>query len=146
MKFDLIALGQQLCEVVRCIPRRSFYLVDNAPESYAELRSVVSVSLPILAPFSSRSVFRDPNGNREQRALHDTVHLYLEADTSVEGESRVAIEQCRLFGHYSTVLADVMYADLVGQTAYFGIHGQFPLDQVGFTLAYLKTSDTIKGW
>ena len=146
MTWDLSALGQELCDVYAHIPHRPFYLVDTAPEDYQTLRSLVSSSLPILAPFCDHTVFSDPSGNRVQRAVHDTVHLALDANTDEQGELRVAVEQSRLVGHYSTILADVTYADLRGQTLYFMRHKAFPVDQVGFTLHWLKTQDVEKEW
>lgn len=146
MDIDRPQLGVALVNVIQRLPHRPFFLVDQAPEDYPSLRALVSERLPILAPYSDHTVFGDPIGNRIQRVVHDTIHLALNADTTVEGELRVAIEQARLVSHWSTFLADVTFADLRGQTLYFGRHGAFPTDQVGFTLAWLATGDIDKVW
>lgn len=143
---DRTAIAQGLNEIYKRLPTRPFYLVDIAPEDYPSLRSLVSQALPILAPFSDTTIFIDPNGNRVQRAVHDTIHLYLNASTTAEGELRVAIEQSRLVSHYSAFLANVTFADLRGQTLYFCEHGVFPTDQVGFTLHWLQTKDISRVW
>lgn len=132
-------LGSYLTELVEKLPHRPFYLVDVSPETYPQLRSIVSVRLPILARFCDKTLFINPHGNRVMRAVHDTVHLALEATTSVFDEWRVAVEQSRLIGHFSAYAATLLYADFVGQTEYIGVHGEFPTDQVAFTFHYLET-------
>lgn len=143
---DREAAARGMLDIMKRIHYRPFYVVDTAPEDYPSLRSIVSVRLPIFGPYSDKTIFIEPMGNIIQRAIHDTVHLEIGADTSVDGEYRVAIEQCRLFAQHSSVLADVMFADLRGQTLYYGRHGQFPTDQVGFTYHWLKTRSVEEIW
>ncbi len=120
------------------LPTFSVALVSA--ETLPALNSAATSRMVIFGEYSERTIFGGRLNNYRQRAHHDSVHLALQADTSVEGEARVAWQQCleveRIAG---TQLADIMYADLVGQTAHMGKYGVFPTEQASFVQEYLNT-------
>ena len=107
---------------------------NNAPNSFETLAA--SPSLVVWSGASDRTIYGAPNVNWAFRAWHDSLHLKLNAPFSLEGETRVALEQCRLIG--SDTWAKIVMGEVVGQTEYFNKYGTFPADQVAFMINYLK--------
>ncbi len=118
----------------------AFSLAMVAPENLDQLNSAVTSRMVIYAGHSEHTIFGHRWDNYRQRAHHDAVHLLLQADTSVSGERRVARHQCRDIERVSgSTIADILFADLFGQTLHMGKYGMFPDDQSGFIMDYLKT-------
>lgn len=137
---DTQAIGRLLCDIyTHRLVVAPHYAVSTSPETYEELCALTSAIMPILGEYCDDTIFYEPRVNVLQRALHDGIHLSLRADTSTQGEARVAKEQCRLIAHHSTIAADVHYVDSVGQTEYCNTYGSFPIDQVAFVYEVLKT-------
>lgn len=110
--------------------------LDIAPNTFKALESNRTASLVVWSGASEQTIYGDPTVNHAARAWHDSLHLKLGADFTVIGETRVAIEQCRLIG--SDQYADILWSEIVGQVEYFEKHGSFPIDQVEFIRNYLK--------
>lgn len=92
---------------------------------------------PVFDGGSEFTVFSNPESNFLFRAWHDLIHIELLAPFTLEGEMAVAREQIRQAGLHGE-LADVLWADVVGQTQYFKTHGEFPVDQRSFVIQSLK--------
>ena len=125
----------------RVAPVHQYNVLDVAPEAYRDLCSAMSSSptMPILGLFSDNTVWGEASSNHLARMWHDATHLLLNKDFSVDEEHIVAIEQARVVSHWSAMLADVVYADLRGQTLHMIKYGCFPDHQVNFVVNYLKT-------
>ena len=111
---------------------------DTAPGTFQELAGQrVAGRLVVWSGASDLTIYGDARVNHAFRAWHDALHLSLNAPFTLEGETRVAIEQARLIG--SDAWAHVVLAEVVGQAEYLAKHGSFPADQTAFILSYLKT-------
>ena len=140
-KLDEDAIKRQLLVAAyRVLPDVPFQVVDVSPENYPELLSTRTYTLPILGRYCETSIFGEPYGNVLQRVLHDTVHMAIYATTSQRDELRVATEQCRIIENACGRLsADVVFADLAGQTEHIIKYGVFPTEQAAFTFNLLRT-------
>jgi len=134
------AFGDIIRDLTRGVP---FHVVDVAPETYPQLFVENHGNLPILGLYCDGTIFGDPHVNRLARLFHDRTHLALGALTDPEGELRVTREQCRVVGQRSQVLADMLYADLYGQTEHMVAFNEFPADQLAFTLHYAATGGEV---
>lgn len=141
---DRIAMGKELCRITERLPRRLWFPVSNGPEEYSTLLASTVTGMPVFMGASDTSIFYNPWGNILQRAVHDTLHLALQCNFTLEGEYRVAVEQSRLYGQWSSLAAEVMFADLRGQALYFDYHKEFPVDQIGFVYHWLVTKDVTR--
>jgi len=95
-KHDIAAVKSSMREVTQRIAAKysvHYSVADQAPESYKQLRAATTTQLVVLGPYSNRTIYGDPAVNHAQRAIHDTLHLSLAADTDMLGELRVAIAQ-----------------------------------------------------
>lgn len=139
MSFDLRAISAGFRDILHDITRGvAFHVVDVAPETFPELIRENPEHLPILGLFCEGTIFDDPHMNRVARLFHDRTHLKIGAGFDVEGEHRVTLEQCRIVSQRSEVLADLLFADLFGQTQHMDAFGEFPVDQLAFTLDFAK--------
>lgn len=118
-------------KILRLAPR--FTVNDNAPSDFKSL--VQAPSLIIWAGASDNTIYGDKAVNWAFRAWHDSLHIALNADFTLQGEIRVALEQARQLE--SDYLAKVMLAEIKGQAEYFAINGQFPADQASFINKYM---------
>lgn len=107
-----------------------------------DLRSVSSSATGVLAvygEYSDQTIYGAPANNHLARAWHDTIHMELQADIDMEGERRVsdqqALEAERLTG---TIIADLVHADLWGQTVYYHTLKSFPTNQAAFVWHWLR--------
>lgn len=109
-------------------------VADTAPGSYEELKRLDS-GLVVWAGGSDLTIYGDRAVNWAFRAWHDSLHRSLNAPFSMEGETRVAMEQARVIGgtHGTIIIAEV-----TEQAKYFEQHGHFPVDQVAFMKQVLK--------
>jgi hypothetical protein len=112
----------------------------HAPETLGDLLQTATSPLVVYGDYSDKTIYGEASANHLQRAWHDAIHLELLADTSQHGEYRVAIAQAaeleRLAG---TTLADIVYADLYGQTLHNIKYNAFPTEQAQFTFDYWRT-------
>lgn len=95
-------------------------------------------SLVVWSGGSNATVYGDPAINHAFRAWHDSLHLKLGLDFSLESEIAVATEQSRLL--HNDGLARLIMAEVKGQAEYFAKHSQFPDNQVEFVTNYLKAN------
>ncbi len=123
-----------------------FTVLPVSPQTLPELNSAATSRLIIFGEYSEHTIFGWRWNNYRQRAHHDSVHLALQADTSVASETQVARQQCceieRVAG---TTIADIIYADLTGETAHMGKYGVFPTEQARFVQEYYNTGE-INQW
>lgn len=142
MSIDVLAVKRRLRYIAYDLqPKIQFKIVDDAPEDYISLVNAVSnEDYPILGKYSLDTIYGDEFANIAQRLFHDTIHIRLNADTSKDGEERVAREQSRIVEtRFGTFTADVVYADLYGQTLHNVKFNRFPSKQDDFTIDYLIT-------
>lgn len=80
-----------------------------------------------------------PSVNWQFRAHHDTLHRQSRLGFSFEEEKAVTQLGITALGlQCSPQLADVYWADNVGQQEYYRQHGQFPDDQARFVYERLS--------
>jgi hypothetical protein len=105
------------------------------PDSYDLLMRNIG-EMVVWDGASSNTIYADVNVNYAFRAWHDKLHIDLNADFSIEGESRVAMEQARLLK--SDSLGRIIIVEVIDQAKYFNANGFFPVDQVDFVLKQLR--------
>jgi pyruvate-formate lyase-activating enzyme len=131
-------------ERVRQEKKLVYHVASVSAESLPELQSAATSPLVISGRYSDQTMFGDPADNWLQRAHHDSWHLALHADTSLHGERRVATAQCadieRLAGR---TMADLVWADIFGQTLYYETFQGFPVDQAAFVYHYRTTGELL---
>jgi hypothetical protein len=109
---------------------------DNAPYSFETLSASSPSGLVVWSGASDKTIYGDPSVNWAFRAWHDSLHLKLGADFSLQGERIVALEQCRVIG--SDAWAKIVMGEVVGQVEYLNKYGTFPADQMAFMRNWLK--------
>lgn len=120
----------------------AFTVQSVSAETLVQLNGSATSRMVIFGEYSETTIFGDRLNNYRQRAHHDAIHLSLQADTSVEGEARVARQQALEIERVSgSQLADIIYADLYGQTAHMGQFSCFPTDQASFAQHYVNTGE-----
>lgn len=120
-------------KILRLAP--AHHVVDVSPEYLDLLKLGRGVSIPIWSGGSELTIYGDRVVNWAFRAWHDSVHIALQADFSLEGETRVAMEQARILGGAH---GRIMLAEVVDQLRYFEAHGRFPVDQLSYMRQVLK--------
>jgi hypothetical protein len=123
----------------------TYSVAPHAPDNLPQLLASATSRLVVFGEYSDQTIFGTPAGNHAFRAWHDMIHLDLLADTSASGEYRVARQQAleaeRVCG---ATLADLVWADLYGQTLHYGMYGCFPTDQACFTWNYATQKVVVK--
>jgi hypothetical protein len=127
-----------------------FDVSADAPDSLAKVISHFENTgrICVWSGASENTVFGDAEVNYAFRAWHDSKHLQGKHHFSESGESAVADMQCAdiraLFGN--TAEADyfclIVQAEVMGQLEYKEKFGGFPLDQYGFTAAYVTNPES----
>ena len=121
---------------------QGWHAADLAPNTYEELLEDVRLNaghITVWSGGSDRTVYGNPTVNHAFRAWHDSIHVGRGWDFTMTGEKLVAATQATTaFAAGHTDLAKVLLADVVGQAEYYGIHGAFPEDQIGFIQSYLR--------
>lgn len=128
-------------KILKLAPK--FEAKDTAPSTFSDLFKPCP-KLVVWAGASENTIYGDARVNWTFRAWYDSLHIKLGADFSLEGEIRVAIEQCRLID--SDFLAQLILAEVIGQAEYFFTHNSFPENQREFILSYLKLSPMSKSY
>ena len=131
-----------LAELLGRVYKGSFTATDNAPETYAGLKSIGHMY--VYAGASDQSIYGSSVSNHLFRAYHDSVHLSHNLTFSSKDEYQVGLIQANDFTRYSSFAADMIYADVIGQVDYMSIHGCFPVNQIDFIEYYVKTKDLTK--
>jgi hypothetical protein len=122
------------------LPKRLFHIVDESPETFLDLCGAISAGdLPVLGKYCEQTIYGEAIGNIFQRVFHDSIHLALREDFDAVSEYRVAMEQCRrVESRFGSLIGDILWADLQGQTEHMQKYGRFPVDQVNFVVDYLR--------
>ena len=120
--------------ILKLAPKHS--VSDHAPCSMVTLADSRTSGLVVWSGASDSTIYGDRAINWAFRAWHDSLHLALNADFSMQGEKLVALEQCRLIG--SDAMAKIIMGEVVGQVEYLNKYGHFPTDQFVFMRNYLK--------
>lgn len=88
---------------------------------------------------SSSTIYPTPQHNWLFRAHHDMVHRATKLGFTFREEVEAAKIGILVLGlQCSPALADIYWADTVGQQEYYYRHGQFPNDQREFVLRYIR--------
>ena len=88
---------------------------------------------------SEKTIYPAPEINWRFRAHHDMVHRKLRRGFSFEEEKLVTQEGILVLGlQCSPQLADVYWADNVGQQEYYRLHDAFPNNQQQFVIDYIQ--------
>lgn len=111
---------------------------DIAPDTFGKLVSQASSGsrLVVWSGGSDQTIYGDSKVNYAFRAWHDQLHLKLNAPFTLEGETIVATEQCRLIS--STQMAQLIMAEVIGQVEHVLKTGEFPVNQIDFIRNYIK--------
>lgn len=112
----------------------TYSVADVAPATYADLVAH-GRNMVVWSGASDNTIWGSPESNHMFRAWHDSIHLAYGLDFSKSGELAVAeLSRSKLGG----VIGNVVYAEVAGQVEYFERFGDFPKDQLNFTLAYMR--------
>lgn len=128
-----------------------FEVSDDAPQTYEELKRLINMTgrMAVYAGASETTIYEDREVNFSFRAWHDWCHWRGAHDFSPEGERAVFDMQCThlldLFGGSEPTRRwqRILYAEIIGQQAYFDHHGVFPIDQRGFVESFLMQPTTV---
>lgn len=111
---------------------------ERAPSTFAELMAWHAAAgprspLPVWYGASERAIWGAPSANWQFRADHDALHIALRAPFDMAGETRVAVEACKIASALTCErLCQVIWREVVGQAEYFDRFGCFPADQIAF--------------
>lgn len=138
-------LNCAIIDITRRILPRGYEVASSAPSSFEELQELLQSGsrLKVWPGGSEQTVYTDPEINHAFRAWHDWSHWIAAQPFTLEGERAVSALQCRHilmdFGDNSHTRRwrAIVEAEVIGQNEYRVRHRRFPLNQVGFVLAYL---------
>jgi hypothetical protein len=118
----------------------SYYLDDDAPESYKELVERSSTMHIPIATAGSETTIYGADVNSKFRFWHDVTHLELDSDFSLEGELKVIEKHIREGAEFglSELALDILKADTEGQVRYYYRHKEFIDNQEAFIDTCLK--------
>lgn len=117
----------------------------EAPDSLKRLKAEFASRgrITIYSGGSDGTIFDCPDTNRMFRAWHDWAHLHLDANFSLEGETRACELQCAQIlarygdGDTGQDMARVLRAEIIGQAQFWQRNRRYVTRQRAFTLAYL---------
>lgn len=123
----------------------SFQRGPDAPETLEALTSYVEKhgNIKVSDQNMAQNIFGCDEANMAFRAWHDWTHWRYQTPFTPEGERATYEHQLtdmmKVYGVDATSLrwAQMLYAEIVGQTEYKERHGVFPANQMAFDLAYL---------
>lgn len=121
----------------------------KAPDSLKKLKAEYAERgrITVYSGASDNTIFDDPGTNHKFRAWHDWCHLHLDADFSFQGEVRAAVLQIQhvMFrygmGDTTYEIMRYLWAEVVGQAAYWQKHRKYVKDQRAFVSAYVAAGD-----
>jgi hypothetical protein len=130
-------LNDAVIQAARRAGTPRFQVSDTAPQSVSEMYKAFSEtgSIVVWSGGSESTIYREPQVNYLFRAWHDWTHLKTGSDFSLAGETRNAMAQMSQVG---TELQRLIYIEAVLQATCYFQTGNFPVDQVAFTLEALK--------
>lgn len=119
---------------------RGWDVVDLAPSSLHGLTLHVrnTGKIAVWSGASENTIFACPEHNYAFRAWHDAVHYQIQQDFSMAGEAATAFAQCAdLLDQYgldedTREFCAIILCEVIGQSAYYTLHGQFVPDQREF--------------
>lgn len=114
-----------------------------APSTFADLvQCQHSATLPVWDGASNATIFRDAKVNHAFRAWHDATHIANYRAFDLAGEIQTCADQkAQVRLYYPSAPAWVyrlLDVEISEQAAHFVAHGEFPLDQLAFTLERIK--------
>ena len=109
---------------------------DYAPSTFEALQRQSASGLVVWSGASDNTIYGSNIVNHAFRAWHDSLHLKLQADFTLEGEIRVATEQARILN--ADNLGRIILAEVQDQALYLAKHGSFPINQLEFMIQYLS--------
>lgn len=138
--FNVMVL--RMCELVLPL---GFDRGPDAPQTLDGLNAYVKQTgrIKISDQNADQSVFGSAEVNLASRAWHEWTHYAYQIPMTPEGERTAyehqLVDMMKVYGTDATSLrwAQMLYADIVGQTEYAARHGVFPVNQMAFNLAYL---------
>lgn len=118
----------------------------DAPTSLIELNAYVEKhkNIHVSDQNQQQNVFGCDEANLAFRAWHDWTHWKYQTPLTPEGEKatyeKQLVDMMKVYGVDSISLrwAQMLYAEVVGQIEYKEKWGVFPVNQIGFDLAYLQ--------
>lgn len=123
-----------------------YSVAAEAPATLEELNAHVAQHKRITVSnlHMSQNVFGNDEANLAFRAWHDWTHWKYQTPFTLEGERKTyehqLVDMMKVFGGPApTTLrwAQMLYAEVIGQTEYKEKWGVFPANQMAFDLAYL---------
>lgn len=127
---------------------QGFDIDANAPNTFKDLRAEYAEHgrITVYSGNSCNTIYGDPAVNHMSRAWHDWAHLALGANFSVEGETAACELQCsqviELLGpEEGTRVADILRAEVIGQSLYYQRHRKYISLQREFVEAYLQVPE-----
>lgn len=117
----------------------------DAPATLEALNAYVAEhkNIKVSDQNMAQNIFGCDEANLAFRAWHDWTHWKYQTPFTPEGEratyERQLTDMMKVYGVDSQSLrwAQMLYAEVVGQTEYKEKHGVFPANQMAFDLAYL---------
>lgn len=121
-----------------------------APDSLKRLKAEYASRgrITIYSGGCDGTIFDDAGTNQMFRAWHDWAHLALDANFSMEGETRACELQCSQIlaaygdGETGQEMARVLRAEIIGQAQFWNRNRRYVTRQRAFTLAYLDNPET----
>lgn len=141
---QLLVLAYKECitEYQQVLPLK-LSIGHDAPDSYAALKSQAAQgNLKVSTEHNATSIY-GAAGNLTFRIFHDYGHLLYDAEFTTEQEVSLAQTQWRDLVRYipqewQGVCYVVYRADTVEQSEFEAKTGEFPADQKGFVMGFLK--------
>jgi len=118
----------------------SYYLTDDAPETYEGLKKRSAYMNIPIADYGSDTSIYSPRINGLFRFWHDVTHLELDRGFSLSGEEVVCREHLaegKELG-LSILALRILEADTCGQVAYYFKHKKFVENQAAFVQSVLN--------
>lgn len=118
----------------------------DAPDSLKRLKQEFQHRgrITVYEGGSEMSIYGDAGVNQDFRAWHDWCHLALDANFTLEGETRACELQARhIRGRYGDgdtgrALIRVLEAEIIGQALYWRKYRKYVVNQRAFVLAYMS--------
>ncbi len=145
-----IELNCAILEIATRVPPGGFDVAEEAPSTWAELKTHLDSGkrLVVYSGGSEETIYVDPAVNYAFRAWHDHLHYINQFDFSLDGETAVCDEQCRVLATMSrderqaSRWCRIIQAEVIGQKLYHRLYDLFPADQRAFVLSYLENPDS----
>lgn len=140
-----------LLEAARVWPQWFDLSANDAPDSLRRLKLEYAARgrITVYSGSSDTTVFDDAECNQAFRAWHDYCHLALDANFSLEGETRACELQAKhLFNRYGDgdtgrELVALLNAEVIGQARYYAKHKAYVINQRAFAIDYMRHGDAI---